>query len=113
MPSLGGPWEPLATERERKERDEAEARERQAEEARAQLQGERAPRLAELAPGPAPTEKDGWLTAADAAHYLGVTRKRIHDLTSARALVPDGRDGRTPLYQCSTLDAYARKGRST
>lgn len=72
-----------------------------------------APRLAHLAPGPAPTETDGWLTAADAAHYLGVTRKRIHDLTSARALVPDGRDGRTPLYRRSTLDAYARTGRST
>lgn len=53
-------------------------------------------------------EPTGWLTAQRAADYLGVTRKRIHDLTSARSLIPDGRDGRTPLYTRQTLDAYAR-----
>ena len=67
-----------------------------------------APRLAgRLAPA-----EDRWLTAADAGHYLGVTRKRIYDLASMRAIEPDGRDGRTPLYRRETLDAYAR-GRST
>ena len=53
-------------------------------------------------------EHDGYLTPQGAAEYLGVKRKRIYDLTSARQLVPDGRDGRTPLYRRSTLDRYAR-----
>ena len=55
---------------------------------------------------------DGYLAPEAAAEYLGVTRKRIYDLTSMRAIEPDGRDGRTPLYTRATLDAYAR-GRST
>lgn len=53
----------------------------------------------------------GYLAPQGAAEYLGVTRKRIYDLTSARLLTPDGRDGRTPLYLRSTLDSYARAGR--
>jgi hypothetical protein len=57
---------------------------------------------------PQTAEEDGYLAPAAAARYLGITRKRVYDLTSARALVPDGRDGRTPLYTRSTLDAYAR-----
>lgn len=52
-----------------------------------------------------------WLTPSSAAEYLGVTRKRVYDLTSSRQLIPDGRDGRTPLYRRRTLDAYARSGR--
>lgn len=50
-----------------------------------------------------------WMTPADAARYLGLTRKRIYDLTSMRALEPDGRDGRTPLFRRETLDAYVRR----
>ncbi len=50
-----------------------------------------------------------WMTPADAARYLGLTRKRIYDLTSMRALEPDGRDGRTPLFRRDTLDAYVRR----
>jgi len=50
----------------------------------------------------------GYLAPAAAAGYLGVTRKRIYDLTSMRAIEPDGRDGRTPLYTRATLDAYAK-----
>lgn len=53
---------------------------------------------------------DGYLTPDAAAGYLGVSRKRIYDLTSMRALVPDGRDGRTPLFTRETLDAYVRGG---
>jgi excisionase family DNA binding protein len=53
---------------------------------------------------------DGYLTPEAAARYLGVSRKRIYDLTSMRALVPDGRDGRTPLFTRETLDAYVRGG---
>jgi len=50
-----------------------------------------------------------WMTPADAARYLGLTRKRIYDLTSMRALEPDGRDGRTPLFRRETLEAYVRR----
>lgn len=56
-------------------------------------------------------DRQEWMTPAAAADYLGVTRKRVYDLTSSRQLAPDGRDGRTPLYRRSTLDAYARSGR--
>lgn len=54
---------------------------------------------------------DGYLDAEAAGRYLCVPRKRIHDLTSAGALVPDGRDGRKPLYRRATLDAYAQASR--
>ncbi len=49
-----------------------------------------------------------YLAPAAAAEYMGVSRKRIYDLTSTGALVPDGRDGRTPLFTRETLDAYVR-----
>jgi hypothetical protein len=51
---------------------------------------------------------EGWLAPKAAADYLGVDRRRIHDLTSLGALEPDGRDGRTPLFLRETLDRYAR-----
>ena len=54
-------------------------------------------------------DADRWMTTADAARYLGLTRKRVYDLTSMRALEPDGRDGRTPLFRRDTLDAYVRR----
>jgi hypothetical protein len=56
----------------------------------------------------APERADGYLRPDGAADYLGLSRKRVHDLTSMGALVPDGRDGRTPLYTRATLDAYVR-----
>jgi excisionase family DNA binding protein len=62
-----------------------------------------APRVAALA---GPQTHEGYLAPEAAAAYLGVSRKRIYDLTSSRALVPDGRDGRTPLFTRATLDAY-------
>jgi hypothetical protein len=52
---------------------------------------------------------EGYLPPAAAAHYLGVSRQRIHQLTSARVLRPDGRDGRTPLYTRESLDDYVRE----
>ncbi len=70
-----------------------------------------APRLGDRLAG-APEGDAGYLAPEAAAGYLGVTRKRIYDLTSMRAIEPDGRDGRTPLYTRATLDAYA-KGRPT
>jgi hypothetical protein len=51
-------------------------------------------------------EDEGYLNAEAAGRYLGVSRRRIHDLTSARLLAPDGHDGRTPLYRRRTLDEY-------
>lgn len=50
----------------------------------------------------------GWLDSAGAAEYLGVSKRRVYDLTSARTITPDGRDGRTPLFTRATLDAYVR-----
>jgi len=55
---------------------------------------------------------DGYLAPDAAAQYLGVSRKRVYDLTSMRVLVPDGRDGRTPLFTRETLDAHVRRGAS-
>lgn len=72
------------------------------------LAGQLADALAPHLPDRGEPEPSGWLTPQGAAAYLGVTRKRVHDLTSARSLIPDGRDGRTPLYTRQTLDAYAR-----
>lgn len=56
-------------------------------------------------------EDEGYLDADAAGQYIGATRKRIHDLTSARQLIPDGHDGRRPLYRRATLDAYVRNTR--
>ena len=55
-------------------------------------------------------EEGGYLTAEAAGHYVGVSRRRIHNLTSAGRLTPDGHDGRTPLYSRRTLDDYVRNG---
>ncbi len=53
-------------------------------------------------------DDDRYFDAEAAGRYLGIPRKRVHDLTSTGALVPDGHDGRKPLYRKSTLDAYVR-----
>jgi hypothetical protein len=53
-------------------------------------------------------EGEGYLNAEAAGRYIGATRKRIHDLTSAGRLVPDGHDGCTPLYLRRSLDAYVQ-----
>jgi excisionase family DNA binding protein len=63
-----------------------------------------APRMA-VQPAP---EQAGYLAPAAAAEYLGVSRKRVYDLTSSRALAPDGFDGRTPLFTRASLDSYVR-----
>jgi excisionase family DNA binding protein len=55
-------------------------------------------------------EYDGWLSPAEAAKYIGTSRKRIYDLTSSRAIEPDGYDGRSPRFSRATLDAYLRDG---
>ncbi len=55
-------------------------------------------------------EDGGYLTAEAAGRYVGVSRRRIHNLTSAGLLIPDGHDGRTPLYSRRTLDDYVRHG---
>ena len=53
-------------------------------------------------------DRVGYLAPAAAAEYLGVSKKRVYDLKSMGALVPDGYDGRTPLFTRGTLDAYVR-----
>lgn len=51
-------------------------------------------------------EGEGYLNPEAAGHYICVSRRRIHELTSAGLLAPDGYDGRTPLYRRQTLDEY-------
>lgn len=54
-------------------------------------------------------DEGGYLNAEAAGRYMCVPRRRIHELTSARLLVPDGYDGRTPLYRRRTLDEYVTR----
>ncbi len=51
-------------------------------------------------------EGGGYLNPEAAGRYICVPRRRIHELTSAGLLTPDGYDGRTPLYRRQTLDEY-------
>jgi len=51
-------------------------------------------------------DEEGYLNAEAAGRYIRVPRRRIHELTSAGLLVPDGYDGRTPLYRRRTLNDY-------
>jgi hypothetical protein len=53
--------------------------------------------------------EDGYLNPEAAGRYICVSRRRVHDLTSAGLLAPDGYDGRTPLYRRRTLDDYVTK----
>jgi hypothetical protein len=55
------------------------------------------------------SEDEGYLNPEAAGRYLCVSRRRIHELTSAGLLVPDGHDGRTPLYRRRTLDDYVTR----
>ncbi|HEU5061732.1 MAG TPA: hypothetical protein VFT79_01110 [Solirubrobacterales bacterium] len=54
-------------------------------------------------------DEEGYLNAEAAGRYICVPRRRIHELTSAGLLVPDGYDGRTPLYRRRTLDEYVTR----
>lgn len=54
-------------------------------------------------------EGDGYLNPEAAGRYISVSRRRVHDLTSAGLLTPDGYDGRTPLYRRRTLDNYVTR----
>jgi excisionase family DNA binding protein len=50
-----------------------------------------------------------WLTAAQAADYLGCSLSRIRALTLTGEL-PHHRDGRRPLYHRDELDEFIRAG---
>lgn len=54
-------------------------------------------------------EDEGYLNPESAGRYICVPRRRIHELTSDGQLVPDGYDGRTPLYRRRTLDEYVTR----
>lgn len=54
-------------------------------------------------------DEGGYLNPEAAGRYICVSRRRIHELTSAGLLAPDGYDGRTPLYRRRTLDEYVTK----
>jgi hypothetical protein len=64
-----------------------------------------AEQVADLLHGTA-AEDEGYLNPEAAGRYICVSRRRIHELTSAGLLTPDGYDGRTPLYRRETLDEY-------
>ena len=53
---------------------------------------------------------EGYLNSEGAARFLGLTKSRIHDLKSMGVLVPDGYDGRTPLFTRETLRRYVESG---
>jgi hypothetical protein len=53
-------------------------------------------------------EDEGYFNPEAAGRYICVSRRRIHELTSAGLLTPDGYDGRTPLYRRGTLDRYVK-----
>ncbi len=55
------------------------------------------------------SEDEAYLNPEAAGRYISVSRRRIHELTSAGLLTPDGYDGRTPLYRRRTLDGYVTK----
>ena len=50
-----------------------------------------------------------WMTADQAADYLGCSVSRIRTLTLTREL-PHYRDGRRPLYHRDEVDAFVRAG---
>jgi excisionase family DNA binding protein len=50
-----------------------------------------------------------WLTAAEAAEYLGCSVSRVRTLTLTGEL-PHHRDGRRPLYHRDELDHFVRAG---
>lgn len=54
-------------------------------------------------------DREGYLNPEAAGRYICVPRRRIHELTSAGLLTPDGYDGRTPLYRRRSLDDYVTK----
>jgi hypothetical protein len=56
--------------------------------------------------------EDEWLDSSAAAKYLGVSRQRIHDLTSQGILPRVGEPGERLFFRRSTLDAY-REGRAS
>ena len=69
-----------------------------------------ATRVAELLDRDRRDEEEGYLDVDGAAHRLCTSRRRIHELTSAGLLRPDGRDGRRPLFRRASLDLYVEGG---
>lgn len=57
-------------------------------------------------------DEGGYLDTEGAARHLCTSRRRIHELTSAKVLRPAGHDGRRPLYRRSALDDYVDDGRA-
>lgn len=53
----------------------------------------------------AATEPEPWISAEEAAAYIGKPKSRLYDL-AAQGAVPVGQDGRSRLFRKSDLDAY-------
>lgn len=58
---------------------------------------------------PVSTEPDRWLTADEAAAYLGCGVGRVYALRSAKR-IPYERDGSRLLFRRSSLDAWIARG---
>ena len=69
-----------------------------------------AARVAELLERDRRDEEEGYLDVEAAARRLCTSRRRIHELTSAGLLRPDGHDGRRPLFRRASLDLYVEGG---
>lgn len=69
-----------------------------------------AARVAELLDRDRRDEEEGYLDTDGAARRLCTSRRRIHELTSAGLLRPDGHDGRRPLYRRASIDLYVEGG---
>jgi excisionase family DNA binding protein len=56
-------------------------------------------------------ESDRWLTAPEAAQYLGIAVSTLHDLVSGGRLPRHGPKGSRLRFKQDDLDAYARRWR--
>jgi excisionase family DNA binding protein len=54
---------------------------------------------------------DGWLTAKEAAEYLGISAASIHNLVSQGRLTRHGEKGTALRFRRGDLDAYAEARR--
>ena len=55
--------------------------------------------------------REGWLTAKEAAEYLGITAASIHNLVSQERLPRHGGKGTALRFRRGDLDAYAEARR--
>lgn len=65
-------------------------------------------RIAALDTTPAEPRATVWLTYAQAAEYLGVSRSGLYSAVQAGRLKPSGRNGKVVRFTHADLDAFMR-----